>query len=347
MKPVSGTIRVLRDYLLPGIPSWVAAAERVTKTFRPDVGVVHHLSWGALWALHHQELPLAACYLAPAVLLSGEDPGRPLTELPSPPRFVARANRRILMALFRRVLDGPAGIQFETSGLPAPRDLYSLAERTARVLLALWSPLLRGPARDDPPGLRICGYAFPVELDPLVPELEAFLDAGEPPVVVSLGTSAREVGSDVYRAAAEASAKVGRRAVLLTGGSWDIPELPEGVVAVAEAPHERLMSRACAVVHHGGAGTCAQALRAGKPTLIVPFGHDQADNAYRAQALGGARVVPRRRASADRLARTLGGMLASEQVCASARRIGVSVQHENGPCEAARLVESLAEATHR
>jgi UDP:flavonoid glycosyltransferase YjiC (YdhE family) len=342
MRPVSGTIRVLRDLLIPQIPSWVAATERAANSFGPDAGVVHHFCWGALWSLHQRGLPVAATFLAPAALMSADDPVRPLPEFPSPPRLLARANGRILKSLFRRILDRPAGAHFGAAGLPAPRDLFFLAQRIARISLALWSPHLRGPARDDPPHLHICGCAFPVEPDPLPPELEAHLDAGEPPVVVTLGTSARAVGMDLYRAAAEASERIGRRAVLLTGGSENRPDpLPAAIAAFDEAPHGKLLPRACAIVHHGGAGTAAQALRAGKPAVIVPFGHDQADNAYRVEKLGGAWVVPRRRASADRLARTLDEMLGSPAIRESARRIGEMVRREDGSGKAARLVETL------
>jgi UDP:flavonoid glycosyltransferase YjiC (YdhE family) len=342
MRPVSGTIRVLRDLLIPEIPSWVAAAERAVNRFGPDAGVVHHFCWGALWSLRQRGLPVAAVFLAPAALMSAEDPGRPLPAWPSPPRVIARANGRILKSLFRRLLDRPARAHFGAAGLPAPHDLFFLAQRIARISLALWSPHLRGPARDDPSHLHICGCAFPVEPDPLPAELEAFLNAGEPPVVVTLGTSARALGMDLFRAAAEACERIARRAVLLTGDAENRPDpLPAGVAAFDEAPHGRLLPRACAIVHHGGAGTAAQALRAGKPAVIVPFGHDQADNAYRLEKLGGARVVPRRRASADRLARTLDGMLGSPTIRESARRIGELVRREDGSGKAARLVETL------
>src|SRR5262245_63603702 len=208
--------------------------------------------------------------------------------------------------------------------------------------LGLWSRRLRGPARDDPPGMTICGAAFPVEPDSLDPELESFLQAGDPPVVVTLGTSAREMGWPLYEAAADACAQLGRRAVLLFRSRSRPEHLPDGVVALASAPHGRLLSRACALVHHAGAGTGAQALRSDRPAVIVPFGHDQIDNALRAERLGVARVVPRKRASVDRLARSLEFVLADERILATAREVGESVGREQGASVAADQLERLA-----
>ena len=112
-------------------------------------------------------------------------------------------------------------------------------------------------------------------------------------------------------------------------------------MAVDEAPHGRLMPRACATVHHGGAGTLAQALRSGRPAVIVPFGHDQADNAYRAERIGAARVVRRGRATPARLAGALEAVLAQRPVLDTAERIGAHVRAEDGAMVAAEQVESL------
>lgn len=342
MRPLTGTLRVMRDFLIPEIPAWVAATHDALADFRPDAALVHHVCWGPLWASGRRGLPVAAAFLAPAVLVSADDPGRPMAALPAPPRLVAHGTGVALRALFRRILDPPARRCFASVGLPPPRDVFTLAQRTARISLALWSRHLRGPASDDPPGMRICGYAFPPEPDPLGPELEDFLRAGEAPVVVTLGSSARETGLEVYRAAADACTRTGCRAVLLTGGPANRPDpLPTGVAAFDAAPHGRILPRARVIIHHGGAGTSAQVLRSGRPSVIIPFGHDQIDNAYRAQKLGTARVVTRRRATAQRLARVLDEVLGSTQIHEAARRMGEMVRAEYGSLEAARLVERL------
>lgn len=342
MRPFAGTFRVMRDFLLPSVPDWAAATRRAIADFAPDAALVHHISWGALAATAQSRLPIATTFLAPMVLLSTGDPGRPAATMPPMPPLAMRLERPLLVRMFRLLLDRPARPHFAAAGLPAPRDLYFLAERAARLSLALWPTALRGPAADDPESLHICGYAFPLEPDPLDPALEAFLDAGEPPVVVTLGTSAREMGLALYTAAAAACARIGRRAVLLTGETNRPATLPDGVATFAEAPHGRLLPRAAAVVHHGGAGTTGQALRAGVPAVVVPFGHDQADNAHRAHRLAGSRVLRRRRATAQRLARALADLLESKSACEAARSAGERVRAEDGAAHAADRIEGMA-----
>jgi UDP:flavonoid glycosyltransferase YjiC (YdhE family) len=342
LRPISGTLHVLRDFILPEIPGWLRATQEEVEDFRPDAALVHHLSWGALGAARARGVPIAAAFLAPSVLLSWRDPARMIAGLPAPPRTVQWALRPLIRSAFRRVLDRPAAPHFVAAGLAPPQDLLSWAERTAARPLALWSRHLRGPVADDPSGLRVCGFVFPPEDETLAPRLERFLAEGEPPVLVTLGTSAREMGLSLYRAAAEACARIGRRAVLLCGGSQNTPTaLPPGVVAVDEAPHGLIMPRACAIVHHGGAGTMAQALRSGRPGLIVPFGHDQADNAYRAARVGGSRVLRRGRATPSRLARRLEAVLTQRTIRDAAERMGALVRAEDGAGAAAACVEEL------
>jgi UDP:flavonoid glycosyltransferase YjiC (YdhE family) len=341
LRPISGTIHVLRELVVPELPRWIDATRTALARFRPDAALLHHLAWGSLAPVHAAGVPLAAAFLAPAVLQSSLDPPRMIPGLPAPPSPVQRAMSPMIRALFRRVLDAPAATHFANAGFDPPRDLLGLAERVAARPLALWSRHLREPVADDPPRLHTCGFAFPPEPEALDPRLEAFLAAGPPPVVVTLGTTAREMGLPLYEAAAEACARIGRRAVLLCGGPDNTPaKLPPGVLAIDEAPHGRLMPRACAIVHHGGAGTLAQALRSGRPAVIVPFGHDQADNAYLAARIGTARVLRRGRADPARLARALEAVLAQEVVDA-AERIGARVRAEDGATAAAEHVESL------
>jgi UDP:flavonoid glycosyltransferase YjiC (YdhE family) len=346
MRPGFGTIRVLRRYLVPEIPDWVRATREALETFRPDVAFVHHLSWGPLWAAHRADVRVRAGFLAPLSLFSSVDPGHAIPSVRwTPPCALTRINFRLMRMILRWLLDRPARDAWRRAELPPPRDLLFLAREITRAPLGLWSPAFRGPAADDPPGLRICGYAFPDEGDPEAPlddGLEAFLDAGDPPVVVTLGTSARQVGLDLYQEAARACRLAHRRGILLMGSPASTPEpLPDGVRAFDHAPHGKLMARACAIVHHGGAGTTAQALRSGRPAIIIPFGHDQFDNAYRSERLAGSRVLRRSRARAERVAAALVELLADETLLARAGAVGEQVAAERGSLAAARAIEEL------
>ena len=117
-------------------------------------------------------------------------------------------------------------------------------------------------------------------------DLVRFLDAGAAPVVFTPGTGHRHAAA-YFEAAVRAAQALGLRAVLLTPYREQVPQpLPPGIVWHAFVPLPAWLPRVLALVHHGGIGTVAAALRAGVPQLVVPFAHDQFDNAARVEGLG-------------------------------------------------------------
>src|SRR5207247_11173968 len=130
-----------------------------------------------------------------------------------------------------------------------------------------------------------------------------------------------------------AAAKLGRRAVLLVGRDRrNLPTtpLPAGAIAADYAPFSEIFPRAAAIVHQGGAGTTAQAMRSGRPMLFVPFAHDQPDNAARVIRLGVARQVSRRQYHAKKVASELRKLLEEPSYAARAQDVGRRVQSEDG-----------------
>jgi len=111
---------------------------------------------------------------------------------------------------------------------------------------------------------------------------------------------------------------------------------------VAEyAPYSALFSRAAMVVHQGGVGTTAQCLRAGKPMLIMPYSHDQPDNARRMRRLKVARVILRASYTPLRVARKLKAMLAEPMFALRARLVAQRLSHEDGVRSACDALEEL------
>src|SRR5262249_35745081 len=155
--------------------------------------------------------------------------------------------------------------------------------------LAMFSPVIGPPQADWPPKTTQTGFPFYEGDGELPPEVAAFLDAGDPPIVFTLGSSAVGAPGVFYDESVGAVRRLGGRAVLLVGRHADRPvteALPGSILVVDYAPHAPLFRRARAIVHHGGIGTTAQALRAGRPMLVVPHAHDQQDNARRVARLG-------------------------------------------------------------
>jgi UDP:flavonoid glycosyltransferase YjiC (YdhE family) len=146
-----------------------------------------------------------------------------------------------------------------------------------------------------------------------------------------------------YHASAEAASRLGRRAVLLVGRDpRNLPErLPDGVAAFEYAPYSELLPRAAAVVHQGGVGTTAQTLRAGVPMLVMPFSHDQPDNAARAQRLGVGRSIGRHRYTVANVVAELKPLLRDPAYARSAREVGALIRREDGVARACEVIEGM------
>lgn len=141
-------------------------------------------------------------------------------------------------------------------------------------------------------------------------ELESFLAAGKAPIVFTPGTG-HQHAAGYFRNALDALRALDHRGLFITAYPSQLPDsLPPQVLWQSHAPFGALLPRIALLVHHGGIGTTAEALRAGVPQLIVPFAFDQFDNGRRVQAMGAGSVVPATRANAHRLRQAIGPLLA-------------------------------------
>ena len=231
-------------------------------------------------------------------------------------------------------------------GLPPGGDPVFEGQHSPGGVLALFSRVLAEPQPDWPPGVRITG-AIPWDgagaRPALSPALAAFLEDGPPPVVFTLGSSAVGAAGRFYDESLQAVRRLGVRAVLLAGRhAENRPRgpLPAGVIVEEFAAHSSLFPRAAAIVHQGGAGTLHAALRAGRPTLVVPFAHDQPDNAWRVERLGVSRTLRPPRYRAARAARELRTLLDDPRYAARAAEVGARVGAEDAVAAACDAIEA-------
>ncbi len=151
-----------------------------------------------------------------------------------------------------------------------------------------------------------------------------------------------------YHKSAAAAKLMGRRAILLARNAQALlPELPEGVVAFDYAPFSLLFPRAAAIVHHGGIGTTGQAMRSGRPSLVMPCAWDQPDNAERAARLGIARTIARSRYEPHRVAAELRLLLEDTGYSQRASEVAAKVRQEQGVKAACDAIESLFQNGNR
>lgn len=205
---------------------------------------------------------------------------------------------------------------------------------TSIPLLGAYSPAVIRSAQDWPGSVHLTGYYFDeaqTDWQPS-PDLQAFLDEGKPPIYIGFGSMA---GRDPQRFAEivlRALAKSGQRGILATGwGGLSTLDVPENVFILKEAPHGWLFPRMAAVVHHGGAGTTAEGLRAGMPSVVVPFIVDQLFWGKRVQGLGtGPEPIPARKLTAANLAEAIDRVVNDPNMRERAETLGRAIRAENG-----------------
>ncbi len=315
-------------------------------SIKPDVIVHHHIVPSAAWAADKAGIPSVPVVLAPMLWFAKGDLFSPMQSSPVNPGPLTRWFLRTCMpSAVRFQLDRPLRPILRELALPKDTPLFYKVSRTGHLNLGLWSPHFRGPCPGDPPGGVICGFPWHDrhgQHESVPEDVERFLRDGEPPILFTLGTAAVHVAGDFYQHAAEACRTLHRRGLLLIGPKQPPPpNMPKGTRAFAYIPFSAVMPRCALNVHHGGIGSTGQALRAGKPTLVIPHAHDQFDNAARLKRLGLSDTLPRAKVTAKRLAVAIGAMLHNAPAATLAERIGAAVALEDGAHRAAREVERL------
>lgn len=334
-----GPIHSWDDLFLPQVHHIYRATRELLEQ-SPTAAVVNHpWCFGGFLAAEEAGVPAVMVALAPLVWYSAQDPS--LYGVARPPAWmhgwlVGGPVRWLLQGLFGRSLRQAC----RELGLPDHKPLFFGAMERSALNLALWSPYWRGPASDDPPHAHLCG--FPVEEGfALDPALEDFLAQGEPPVVLGLGSALPRSASDIAQALSQSCRELGLRLVLVGTDPEALPQLPPGQIIVPWAPYAALFPRAQVVVHHAGIGTQAEALRCGQPSIAIPFGNDQPDNAWRSQRLQGSAVLKREGISAAQLTQALRRCLEDP---AQRREAAKTRQHllaePKGAQEAARILKA-------
>jgi vancomycin aglycone glucosyltransferase len=261
-------------------------------------------------------------------------PGKPSPDDERDNRVLWRQDAERVNALYREPLNrGRAAV-----GLPPVDDVrdYVITDRpwlAADPILAPWKNLT------DLDIIQDGAWILPDDR-PLPPELEAFLDVGEPPVYVGFGSMAMRPARDLGRVVVEATRANGRRLVL--GRGWADVAPTDGrddCLVVGDVNHQALFRRVAVVVHHGGAGTTTTAALAGTPQVVVPQIVDQPHWARRVAELGIGAAHDGPVPTSDSLASALGTALAAE-TRARALTVASEIRTDGATVAARRLLES-------
>jgi rhamnosyltransferase subunit B len=342
-----GGARLLIDDLLQRLPEAHALTASLVRAGQ-TVLVGSSLSWGARLAQEQFGLPGATVHLAPFALQSATAPsvlpgGLDLSRLP------AGLVRALYRSTERFVLDPriapPLNRLRSQLNLPPVQRVLSRWMHSPDLVIGAWPAWFAPPQADWPQPMIATGFPlFDEGGASLDAALLAFLDAGPAPIGITPG-SAMAHGRRFFTRALDACLALGRRVVLVSPYREQLPQvLPAEVHHASWAPFSRLMPRLAALIHHGGIGTSAQALTAGIPQLVVPFAHDQFDNAARLERLGVA-AVQNESASARGWATALRKLMADSEATLAAHRCAGLMAADDLPAQTiATALENLGRA---
>jgi rhamnosyltransferase subunit B len=348
-----GTERGLREFLFPALrETYDDLTSAATIPARADLLLLGELNYAGPLVAEVSGIPWASYVLAPLSFFSAYDP----PVLPMYPRL-ARADKAVpgmghairrLARLVSRKWPQPIYDLRRELGLERGANPLFDAKHSPNLVLALFSRVLSQEQPDWPANTKISGFCF-YDSDAgnaaLPLHLEKFLASGPAPLVFTLGSAAVLAAGKFYEVGARAAEHLGMRAVLLIGSDErNRPRnpLPDSICVAEYAPYSALFPRAAAIIHQGGVGTTAQCLRAGKPMLIMPYSHDQPDNARRMQRLKVARVLSRQNFTPRRVAAKLRLLLENPIYAHQAQQVSLQLKSEDGVRAACDALEDLA-----
>ncbi len=326
----------LMKQVMPVLRQMLEDEWRAAQDFKPDAIVYHPKSLGGYHIAEKLNIPLFLSLALPLYTPTSAYPTPVMAGLP-----LGGAFNRLSYKLMGLATAPYAGVindfRVYTLGLQKrgrfASDLVKPNGKPVPVLYA-YSPHVLPVPPDYPPHVHVTGYWFLDRAHDWHPpaDLARFLEAGAPPVYVGFGSMSGTKAQERARVVLEALQRTGQRGVLASGwGGMKADDLPEDVFMLDHAPHDWLFPRMSAVVHHGGAGTTAAGLRAGKPTVIVPFIADQPFWGRVVHELGvGTAPIPQKNLTVEALTTALNRVVQDADMRRRAELLGEKLRAEDG-----------------
>jgi rhamnosyltransferase subunit B len=337
-------------YLRPMKPVYDYCAAHHTQG---DTVIVSNISaLGARLAHEKFGMPMVSINLAPMMFMSTYEP--PLFSVNPYPRWIPRMAFSFAFAVGYAVFDHDLCPQLNTLrkeiGLPPQRQVLRWMLSPQKII-GLFPEWFAKPRPDWPPQAELTGFPFYEEDDmrdsSLPEDLEEFLASGDPPIIVTPGTTNYKYAS-FFEKAVEATVKLEARTIFVSRFRDQIPEnLPANIRYYEYLPFSRLLHRASVLIHHGGIGTMAEAFRAGMPQLIVPWGIDQFDNGARVASLGVGDVISSRSGTAKSLTEKLANLLYNPDIRERCREVSGKIRMSNPLHETCRIIENVGRGGNR
>ena len=347
MDAKTGTEKIIKELIMPNLQPMFEDMMRAVEN--ADLLITGEIVYAAKSVVEKSGVKWISTSLAPGSFLSANDPFVPplaqwYENLRFMPTFFHSSVYKIMRSTITDWYEPYRKFRSEL-GLDKNHDPIFDGKYSDLLHLALFSKVLGVPQPDwHSPTLQtgFCFYDSWDESNRTSEELQKFLDAGDAPIVFTLGSAAVMDARDFFEESAKAARILNRRAVLLYGIFNEPPKiLDENIAGFEYAPYSEVFPRAACVVHQAGVGTTGQVLRAGVPALIMPFSHDQPDNAARCKRAGVAKIIDREKYTAENAAKKLEKILSDPSYKSNAVEAARIVRAERGTVIACDAIEEV------
>ena len=341
--PKRGLEVLYREMLMPEIEHMYS--DLLPAVEDADLLIAGELVYAAPLVAEKRSLPWVSVILSPLSFFSSIDPSLTVN-LP-----MLFALRKAGPAVYRLALNlgklatrhwsNPVRRLREREGLRRECDPVFVDKFSPGLVLALFSQWFAPKQRDWPPQTLQAGYVH-FETAPAgdsLAQVSEFLWSGTAPLVFTQGSTAVHNPRDFYEISAAVAQRLGARALLIGAKKWE--RTSDAVLALPYIPYSRVFPHASVIVHQGGSGTTGEALRAGRPMLVVPYGWDQPDNAYRIERLGAGLHLPRTRYSVETAAAAIQLLLKDARFSVRSAELASRISSENALQVACDAIESL------
>ena len=333
-----------RQILLPELKN--TYRDLLTVTSDADLLITGELVYAAPLVAEKRGLPWVSLILSPFSFFSCIDPSYPVN-LPilfslrkgGPTVYKAVIN---LVKLATRHWSNPVRQLRREEGLPwGTCDPVFKDKFSPYLVLAMFSRWFAPKQRDWPEQTLQPGFLHRSNSPDaqMFHRLDKFLSGGSSPLVFTQGSAAVHNPRDFYEISREVAKHLGRRA-LLVGPSGSEDQVG-GILCVPYIPYSHVFPRAAAIVHQGGSGTTGDALRAGRPMLVVPYGWDQPDNAMRIERLSAGLHLPRKKYTVEAATRAIRQRLDEPRFSAACAEIGARMRDEDAVGSACDAISAL------
>lgn len=345
--PVSSFKVIINHWIIPNLRSNIEEMRRVCR--EADLLIARAGSLAAPIVSELTGVPWVQVTMTPLTIPSSYIAPHPLPLYL--PEFLQRPANRLawsmIVAVLRILVDNSANKIRAEYGLPHQQNMMVRNNQSRTLTAVAVSPSFFSRPYDWPSYVRVTGFCFwdtPARwIEPT--NLTTFLNQVEPVIAVSSGSMAiqsNEAFVQFFRTSVAAIRRVGARALVIGAPPSTFSEqLPDDVLTIPFAPFSQVYPRCVAVIHHGGPGTTAQALRAGIPELVLPWGLEQFFTAAQVERIGAGRWLYRSFYTTNRAVQALRVLLDEASYKQNSRSMASQIAQENGSATLCDAIEEV------